>query len=178
MNNNHRSESHHFSKLSYGAGAGLTMVLGLLLNSFSYAQIIPIVERNDLYALLAKSDDTLRVINFWATWCGPCVAEMPYFERLERNKGNQKLQVILVSLDFPSQLQKRVVPFVKKRKLQSQVLLLDGGDPNEWIDEVEPRWTGSIPATLFLYRGKRIFYEGQITEQELRSYVAQLKNMP
>lgn len=141
------------------------------------AQNISVIERADLHNILAKNDDTVRVINFWATWCGPCVAEMPYFERLERQKGSQKLQVILVSLDFPSQLQKRVVPFVKKRKLQAQVLLLDGGDPNEWIDAVEPRWTGSIPATLFLYRGKRIFYEGPLTEQELRSYVEQVKNL-
>jgi thiol-disulfide isomerase/thioredoxin len=132
----------------------------------------------DLNSILAKSDDTVRVVNFWATWCGPCVAEMPYFERLERSKGDAKLQVILVSLDFPSQLQKRVVPFVKKRKLQAQVLLFDGGDPNEWINQVEPRWSGTIPATLFLYRGKRIFYEGQISEQELRSNVEQVKRLP
>jgi hypothetical protein len=106
------------------------------------------------------------------------VAEMPHFEKLERHKGSQKLQVIFVSLDFPSQLQKRVVPFVKKRKLQAQVLLFDGGDPNEWIDKIEPRWTGSIPATLFLYKGKRIFYEGPLTEQELLSYVNQIKQLP
>lgn len=142
------------------------------------AQNIPIINRNDLHALVATNDDTLRVVNFWATWCGPCVAEMPHFEKLERNKGTQKLQVIFVSLDFPSQLQKRVVPFVKKRKLQAQVWLFDGGDPNEWIDEIEPRWTGSIPATLFLYKGKRIFYEGPLTEQELLLYVHQIKQTP
>lgn len=154
------------------------LVLGMMWSINASAQNIPIINRNDLYALVAKNDDTLRVVNFWATWCGPCVAEMPHFEKLERNKGNQKLQVTFVSLDFPSQLQKRVVPFVKKRKLQAQVLLFDGGDPNEWIDKVEPRWTGSIPATLFLYKGKRIFYEGPLTEQELLSYVNQIKQSP
>lgn len=154
------------------------VVVLLLFAETGKAQNIPVINRSELYTLLAKNDDTVRVVNFWATWCGPCVAEMPYFERLERSKGEQKLQVILVSLDFPSQLKKRVVPFVKKRKLQAQVLLLDGGDPNEWIDQVEPRWTGSIPATLFLYRGKRIFYEGQLTEQALHSYVNQVKQLP
>ncbi|MFN3530192.1 MAG: TlpA disulfide reductase family protein [Bacteroidia bacterium] len=144
----------------------------------SNAQEVGLINRTQLYALLAISDDTVRVVNFWATWCGPCVAELPYFEKLERQKGSDPLQVILVSLDFPSKLQKKVIPFVKKRKLQSQVLLLDGGDPNEWIDRVEARWTGSIPATLFLFKGRRIFYEGQISEQELLQFVKQIKQIP
>lgn len=156
------------------------ILIGLLAFGFvsSKAQEVGLINRAELYALLAKSDDTVRVVNFWATWCGPCVAELPHLEKLERQKGTDALQVILVSLDFPSQLQRKVIPFVKKRKLQSRVLLLDGGDPNEWIDKVEPRWTGSIPATLFLYKGRRIFYEGQISEQELLQYVKQIKQIP
>lgn len=153
-------------------------LLLLLSASGLQAQNIPIIQQQELLDLLAKEDDTLRVVNFWATWCGPCVKELPHLEQLQRDNLEQPLRVILVSLDFPSQLQKRVVPFVKKRKLRSTVLLLDGGDPNLWIDRVEPRWSGSIPATLFLYKGKRIFYEGQISEQELEQYVKQIKQTP
>lgn len=153
-------------------------LLLLLSTSGLQAQNIPIIQQQELLDLLAKKDDTLRVVNFWATWCGPCVKELPHLEQLQRDNLEQPLRVILVSLDFPSQLQKRVVPFVKKRKLRSTVLLLDGGDPNLWIDRVEPRWSGSIPATLFLYKGKRIFYEGQISEQELEQYVKQIKQTP
>ena len=153
-------------------------LLLLLSASGLQAQNIPIIQQQELLDLLAKKDDTLRVVNFWATWCGPCVKELPHLEQLQRDKLDQPLRVILVSLDFPSQLQKRVVPFVKKRKLRSTVLLLDGGDPNLWIDRVEPRWSGSIPATLFLYKGKRIFYEGQISAQELAQYVQQIKQTP
>ncbi|MDP2187170.1 MAG: TlpA disulfide reductase family protein [Sphingobacteriaceae bacterium] len=151
-------------------------LLLLLSTSVLQAQNIPIIKQADLYALLAKRDDTLRVVNFWATWCGPCVQELPHFEKLQRNHHDKPLKVILVSLDFPSQLQKRVVPFVKKRKLTATVLLLDGGDPNQWIDRVEPRWSGSIPATLFLYKGKRLFYEGQLSEADLYKYVQQIKS--
>lgn len=153
-------------------------LLLLLSTSGLQAQNIPIIQQQELLDLLAKKDDTLRVVNFWATWCGPCVKELPHLEQLQRDNLEQPLRVILVSLDFPSQLQKRVVPFVKKRKLRSTVLLLDGGDPNLWIDRVEPRWSGSIPATLFLYKGKRIFYEGQISAQELAQYVQQIKQTP
>lgn len=154
----------------------LIFLLLLLTASASQAQNIPIIKQAELYDLLAKQDDTLRVVNFWATWCGPCVQELPHFEKLQRNHHEKPLKVVLVSLDFPSQLQKRVVPFVKKRKLTSTVLLLDGGDPNQWIDRVEPRWSGSIPATLFLYRGKRLFYEGQLSEADLYKYVQQIKS--
>jgi thiol-disulfide isomerase/thioredoxin len=154
----------------------LIFLLLLLTASASQAQNIPIIKQAELYDLLAKQDDTLRVVNFWATWCGPCVQELPHFEKLQRNHHDKPLKVILVSLDFPSQLQKRVVPFVKKRKLTSTVLLLDGGDPNQWIDRVEPRWSGSIPATLFLYKGKRLFYEGQLSEADLYIYVQQIKS--
>lgn len=153
-------------------------LLLLLSTSGLQAQNIPIIQQQELLDLLAKKDDTLRVVNFWATWCGPCVKELPHLEQLQRDNLEQPLRVILVSLDFPSQLQKRVVPFVKKLKLRSTVLLLDGGDPNLWIDRVEPRWSGSIPATLFLYKGKRIFYEGQISAQELAQYVQQIKQTP
>jgi thiol-disulfide isomerase/thioredoxin len=151
-------------------------LLFLLSTSVLEAQNIHIIKQAELYDLLAKQDDTLRVVNFWATWCGPCVQELPHFEKLQRNHYDKPLKVVLVSLDFPSQLQKRVVPFVKKRKLTSTVLLLDGGDPNQWIDRVEPRWSGSIPATLFLYKGKRLFYEGQLTEADLYKYVQQIKS--
>lgn len=154
----------------------LILLLFLLTASTLQAQNIPIIKQAELYDLLAKQDDTLRVVNFWATWCGPCVQELPHFEKLQRNHHDKPLKVVLVSLDFPSQLQKRVVPFVKKRKLTSTVLLLDGGDPNQWIDRVEPRWSGSIPATLFLYKGKRLFYEGQLSEADLYKYVQQIKS--
>lgn len=139
------------------------------------AQSIPLISDAQLYELLAQQDDTLRVVNFWATWCGPCVQELPHFEKLQRSQRNEPMKVILVSLDFPSQLNKRVVPFVKKRKLTATVLLLDGGDPNVWINRVEPRWTGSIPATLLLYRGKRIFHEGVLTEAALNQLIHQIK---
>lgn len=153
------------------------VLLSLLVLAFGNikAQEVPVIDTVVLQKLLAKNDDTLRVVNFWATWCGPCVLELPHFEKLQRNHHDKPLKVILVSLDFASQLQKRVVPFVKKRKITSTVLLLDGGDPNQWINRVEPRWSGSIPATLFLYKGKRIFYEGQLSEPELYQYIQQIK---
>lgn len=130
------------------------------------------VEKVTLEALekrLQNTDDWVYVYNFWATWCKPCIKEMPYFEKLGTVYADKKVKVVFVSLDFPDMLTSSVVPFVEKRNLQSEVVLLDAGNPNEWIDRIDKSWTGAIPATLFVNgtSGKRVFYEGAVTYEEL-----------
>lgn len=122
-------------------------------------QEVQVIDFKSLSEIMTMDNDTTYVINFWATWCKPCVAEMPYFEQLHEKYKNQKVKVVLVSLDFKSQLDSRVVPFVEKRNLQPEVMLLDAGDPNKWIDLVDPSWSGAIPATLFFKGKNRLFVE-------------------
>ena len=100
---------------------------------------------------LEQKNDTIYVYNFWATWCKPCIAELPYFEQLNQQYAKQKVKVVLVSLDFPSIINTKLVPFVEKQQLKSEVLVLDAGNPNEWIDKISENWTGAIPASLFVY---------------------------
>ncbi len=120
---------------------------------------VPVLDFEALAPLLSRDNDTTYIVNFWATWCKPCVAELPYFEELHAKYAGSKVKVLLVSLDFKRQLDSKVIPFLEKNKIRSQVLLLDARDPNEWIDRVDPSWSGAIPATLF-YRGKqRVFIE-------------------
>jgi len=120
----------------------------------------PIYERfEDLAPILAKQNDTTYVINFWATWCAPCVKELPYFETVTKKYANQKVKVILVSLDFSKQLETKLKPFLKENNLQSEVLVLIDPDANSWVDKVNPAWSGAIPATV-VYKGeKNEFYE-------------------
>ena len=120
----------------------------------------PIYERfEDLAPIFAQQNDTIYVINFWATWCAPCVKELPYFEALTEKYAAQKIKVILVSLDFSKQLETKLKPFLKENNLQSEVLVLIDPDANSWVDKVNPAWSGAIPATI-VYRGKTSeFYE-------------------
>ncbi|MFT4760676.1 MAG: thiol-disulfide isomerase/thioredoxin [Paraglaciecola sp.] len=106
-------------------------------------------------------NDTTYVINFWATWCKPCVEELPYFEKLNAQYKNQKVKVILVSLDFAKQLQMKLVPFVKEQNLQSDVIALVDGDYNSWIDKVNPDWDGAIPVTMIYNKKDRQFVSEQ-----------------
>jgi thiol-disulfide isomerase/thioredoxin len=104
------------------------------------------------------SEDTTYVINFWATWCAPCVKELPYFEQLREGNEMKPFKMILVSLDFKSKLE-GVKSLIAKKGIQSEVVLLADGRASEWIDLVDSTWSGAIPATLVIKNNKRYFYE-------------------
>jgi len=108
------------------------------------------------------------VVNFWATWCAPCVKELPHFEMLQANYKDS-VEVILVSLDFPQQYETKLKPFIQKHNLKSKVVVLDDPDMNSWIPKVDPQWDGAIPVTLIYNASKRLFYSRTFTYNELES---------
>ena len=132
---------------------------------------VPIVDFSAIKPLLEKSNDTTYVINFWATWCAPCIKELPYFEKLNSEYADQKVKVILVNLDFPTHYETRLIPFLEEKKIQSQVIMLDDPDANRWINEVDTRWSGSIPATVIYKKTNRKFFEKEISYEELEEAV-------
>ena len=120
---------------------------------------------------IQQTNDTLYVVNFWATWCKPCVGEMPYFEEANTKFAAQKVKVVFVSLNYPREVAV-VDKFVKQKKIQSDCYLLDAGNPNVWIDKIEPEWGGSIPATIIYKNAKKVFFrEGEFTQTELDSII-------
>jgi thiol-disulfide isomerase/thioredoxin len=114
-----------------------------------------------------KNNDTLYVVNFWATWCGPCVKEMPFFEESSKIFANQKVKIIYVCLNSVKELD-GVERFVKAKKIQNEVFLLNESNPNNWIDKIDGTWSGSIPATIMYKGGESIFFkEGDFTQVEI-----------
>ena len=109
-----------------------------------------------------NKDETL-VINFWATWCQPCVEELPYFEQLA-NETNAR--VVMISLDFKKDVATKLKRFVEKRDLNLPIIALADGDYNAWIDRVEPSWGGAIPVTLLLRGDKRSFHSTKYKNYE------------
>ncbi len=110
--------------------------------------------------------DSVFIINFWATWCKPCVAELPYFFELEEKYKNKKVGFLYVSLDFKKQIDKKLKPFLEKREIKSEVVALTDPDSNTWIDKVSPEWSGAIPASFIFSKNKKGFYEKSFESTE------------
>lgn len=124
-----------------------------------------------LEPFLKKDNDTTYVVNFWATWCVPCVEELPNFEKLNATYKDKKVKVLLVSIDFPKMAETKLLPFIKTHNLKSEVMLLNDPDANSWINKVDSTWSGAIPATV-IYKGKkRQFYEKSFSFEELEGEV-------
>jgi len=136
----------------------------------------PLIKADELMKRINVPSDTTYVINFWATWCAPCVKELPYFEKLNENYKDKKVKVLLVSIDFIKDYEKKLVPFVKKKKLQSEVLSLNESKPNEFIDKINTKWSGSIPATMIVNNKEKYneFFEKELTYEFLETKVKAL----
>jgi thiol-disulfide isomerase/thioredoxin len=150
------------------------LLYSIFLLSFSNVILAQKVAVFDNYAALEKevlSDkNATYVVNFWATWCAPCVKELPYFEKL--NSENKSIKVVLVSLDFKSQFESKLLPFLKNKKVNSEVVLLTDKDYNTWLPTVDKEWSGSIPATLIIKNGKKVFAERIfLSYEELNEFV-------
>jgi thiol-disulfide isomerase/thioredoxin len=138
---------------------------------FAQTKVIKIVELQDL---MEKKAGSIQVINFWATWCGPCVKELPMLEQANANSFNTK--VTLINLDFVEKL-KKVDEFVARKNMKSEVLLLDEIDYNSWIEKVDKEWSGAIPATLIYNpaNGKRAFIQQELKEGELEKLITSVQ---
>lgn len=130
---------------------------------------------NELKPLLHKNDDKTYVVNFWATWCAPCVKELPAFEKINSEYKNKNVEVLLVSLDFPKQVDKRLIPFINNNKIKSKVVLLNDDNEQHWINDISKEWSGALPATLIYSKDKRKFFEQSFDlftlENEVKDFI-------
>ncbi|MFD1604596.1 TlpA family protein disulfide reductase [Flavobacterium artemisiae] len=145
----------------------ISFLLFLLFSVKGYNQNVKLINIDQLKERIKNGKDSTYVVNFWATWCAPCIKELPHFEKLGAEYKSEKLAVLLVSLDFKSKLESNVIPFVKRKNLKNEVFLLNESNPQEFIDRIDPSWSGSIPATLFIKNDKRKFVESEFTYEQL-----------
>ena len=110
-----------------------------------------------LAKLLKNDTDELLLVNFWATWCGPCIIEYPEFVTIQRMYGERDFQFVSVSMDTPDQLEK-ALKFLKGKASAVPNYLMDTEDKYEVIKVVGEDWDGSLPITLLIEPGGKIAY--------------------
>lgn len=154
---------------------GVCCLLFVLSNVWS--QQIQVVNQSWIVEMRNdKQNDTLYIINFWATWCKPCVEEMPHLEKVNEKYKHHKIKVLLVSNDMRKELTGRLPKFIQDKKIQSRVLFMNETNANSWIEKVNPSWSGAIPATWFLNaaKGRELFHEGELNEDEIEQLINKL----
>ena len=141
-------------------------------NSVNAQDLIAFKTFDELNTYIKENNSKPLVVNFWATWCAPCVKELPYFEKL--NQENTNVKVILVSLDFEKQVESKLIPFLKKKKIASTSIYLADKEYNSWLPKIDKNWSGSIPATVIFNQDKKIFVEQDFSNyEELNTFVNQ-----
>lgn len=140
------------------------------------AQTAELIKIGDLQKMLNGRSDKIQVLNFWATWCAPCIKELPLFEEMNTNRSDVEISLVSIDLDLDPNPDK-VHRFVARKKLKSNVYILDERDPNSWINKIDERWSGAIPATLVvnLANGKRRFIERELKEGDLEEIIDSVK---
>lgn len=150
-------------------------VFSTVLSLSSFGQDIHVIKFRDLEKMINDNHQMIMIFNFWATWCKPCIVEMPYFESL--NHEYPDVKVVFVSLDFVEDLDSKVKNFVNRKGIYSQVVLLDDIDYNSWINKIDQNWSGAIPATLIIdgKSGIKKFYEREFKKGELETVVEEFR---
>lgn len=156
----------------------LRIIFFSALSLSAFAQNAKTIKLADLQSIINKKSDNIQVINFWATWCGPCVKELPLFEKLAAEKRSDvKVSLVSMDLDLDPNPEK-VYKFITRKNLQAEVLLLDEQDPDSWISKIEKEWSGSLPATIIINQktGQRKFFGKEVHEGDLERAIAELQS--
>ncbi|MDP9046962.1 MAG: TlpA family protein disulfide reductase [Bacteroidota bacterium] len=150
-----------------------TIAFCLMLSFNLKAQQVKLITVSQLENRIKQGKDTTYVINFWATWCKPCVKELPEFEKFKMSVKSNPFKILLVSTDLKSKLESGVKPFVKAHQLTGEVYLLNEA-PNSYYEKISADWSGALPGTLIIKNGKKKFHEAAYTYEELVAAVKQI----
>jgi thiol-disulfide isomerase/thioredoxin len=140
-------------------------ILFFLNRAASSQSALPVYNFDQFKERTSKANDTLYVVNFWATWCRPCIQELPYFQMAADSLINSRVKFLLVSMDMKSQAM-QAASFLQRKNYKVESFILSQANPNAWINKVEQKWTGAIPMTIF-YRNKEklFFHEGDFENE-------------
>jgi thiol-disulfide isomerase/thioredoxin len=155
------------------------IILLLFCSLTGLAQNVPVLKVTDVQKRINNTNsDTTYIINFWATWCAPCVKELPDFDSINKVYAEKKVKVILVTMDFKEDLKSKVIPFLKEKNIRSEVDLLDEINGNYFIPKISGNWSGALPATLIINNKTKtnLFFEKKVNFEFLKTQIESINN--
>ena len=149
----------------------------LISLSDGFGQKAKVIKLPELESIMARNEDTTYIINFMATWCKPCMEELPGFEKFSKENATSNIKVIYISLDAVEDLDKKLNKMIERKRIKNSVYLLDETDYDSWIRKIEKSWQGSIPVTFIINHSRKIrkFIPSSITYNELASTIKNIK---
>lgn len=154
----------------------LVLILGcMLMVSIGFSQTVKKVKATEVEAYLKNSDHPI-VLNCWATWCAPCVEEIPYFMETVKKYSDQKVELVLMSLDFATSYPNRIVDLIKKKHFEATFLWLNETNADYFCPKIDPKWDGTLPSTLYIdpTTGYRKFFGRPMTDRQIDLEVGRL----
>lgn len=139
----------------------ILFIFSLLFNN-TQAQNISIIDSDSVLNLtklkVDSNSNTTYIINFWATWCKPCVEELPYFQKAELTLNDSNYHFIFISFD-PVKSSKSVSKFIKNMQLPGEHAIIEVENMNKFINDVNEDWSGGIPLTIVINQAGTKFHE-------------------
>ena len=135
---------------------------------------LEVIDDAALKALLKNDTDKVRLINVWATWCGPCVTEMPEFVEINRMYRRRDFEFITISADKPDKKDK-AQELLKKMQASNKNYIYHSEDKYKLIEAIDPEWQGALPYTLLIEPGGKVAYrtQGSIVPQQMKKMIVQ-----
>jgi thiol-disulfide isomerase/thioredoxin len=150
----------------------------LLITSFGFSQSIKKVKITEVEEYIKNSDHPI-VLNCWATWCAPCVEEIPYFMQTVKQYSDQKVELLLVSCDFANSYPNKILDLIKKKHFEATFFWLNETNADYFCPKIDPRWDGTLPSTLFVNpkTGYRKFFGRPMTDRQIELEVGRLTGL-
>jgi len=147
----------------------------LLTASFGFSQTIKKVKVTEVEEYIKNSDHPI-VLNCWATWCAPCVEEIPYFMETVKKYSDQKVELVLMSLDFASSYPNKIIDLIKRKHFEATFLWLNETNADYFCPKIDPKWDGTLPSTLYIdpKTGYRKFFGRPMTDRQIDLEVGRL----
>lgn len=149
----------------------LLVIIVLSVGVSPKAQTIPSWKITDVVNYYSQKTDSVYVINFWASFCKPCIEELPYLQSITKKYADKKVKLLLVSLDLASFYPVKIEAFAKKQNIKADIVWLNETNADYFCTMIDKKWSGSIPATIIINPSKEYkrFYEQEFSEKEFEA---------